>query len=678
MRWSSRRGTATAREGAASPATMGGARPDGGAEAPPPPSVAAIVSKLQFTHMMFKGGKAVGIAFGDARPSSAGGPTMTLLLRTDDNRAWGCTEPLDMATEPLDQAAALHRRCERGEVGQGLLPGLHALRQLTRPFGDPAQAAPQNSAHAMNVALDVLKRAGHPHPEGIEWYAEAQRESHARTADLVAADAAFRATLDPAALALVESRRSRLGNLAVPGAWEALDATFQPDAPLRALMEPRPGLARTLTMAWAETPARLESAREAGTIDAFLASRSRLPRRLWPAVAGAVEASGDMPDGEVPGARKDGDPVLAWVGKLAAMPGDWIPTDAAEWTAYLRCQPAIDWALERTSDPEELSALLDHAGGWDAFEGDLSDATDGSDLRESLDVIPEMVEAFSRQVVIPALAVAGLFPDVDRWHATTAASTALTSGKPLAGILAEAALWQGRRDGIDAAIATLPHGAGSTSSWKAGFPDATYDGHEVVVLRDRLSLVEEGRDGRNPDGSEGLAHSLAARAADCAQGRARLLSIRTVLPDGTRERLSTVEVRWEREGSRNLYSVAAHAGPDRRPPGREAVQVLDRYVDDLRHGRLAPLDRFAFVSLGLREVDAAGYDVHAPGQWEAARDLWADFLPEAAMAMDATAFANALVSPFDDVDGPAWAPSWRPEPLGSPSWPVAAPEDPRP
>ncbi len=654
---------------------------DATAVEPMPPSLAEVVAKLQYTHSFLRDGKLVGMAFGGARLATSDKPSLTVLLRTEDGRAWGGTEDLDMDGDPAAQCRAIVARAAAGEVGQGMLPAFHALRGMVSPFDDPAFAEQKNAADAMGVALDTFRAAGQPTPKGAGWYVEAERASHAATRNLARIGAEFTAALDPAAIALVSSRRARLDGLAIPGLWEAIDATFQPGAPLRALMEPRPGLARTLAMAWAEVPARLEAAAGMDGVDAFLATRSGLPRRLWPCVAGAVRAVADMPDGEVPGAPRGGDPVVAWVGKLASLPPEWVPGDVAEWTSFLRCQRAVDWARERTGDPSRVAAILGGVPRWSEVERDLSHACDGVELRKGLDATASMSDAFARQVVRPALSLAGLDGDVEGWRARTASEAALSSGRTLAAVVGDAVRWQAFRDGMDAQVAALPHGAAGTDAWPAGLPCGEYRGgqgdgrYDVVVLTTLQALVDEGLDGAAADGSEGLCHDVAARARDCADGRCRVVSLRRAATGFPPERLSTAVIGWEMKGLRREHVVEAHLGPGGGPPGDLEARLLARYVDDFKAGRLGPLDDLALLPVAIRKdvSQSAGYDVNVPGQWHAARDLWRDFLPDAALDMDPEEFGPALLAGVEGKSLSAWEATWEPARFGSGGWPGRAP-----
>ena len=641
----------------------------------PPPTVPELVSRILLHHVLRRNGVDAGIAFGGAR-MDGDVASVTLLMRTRDGRAYGATETVDPMGDPLATLEAMRRRAEAGEVGEGLLPALDALRSVTRPFGGTTDAGDFNSPRAVGIALRALREAGHAEPRDARRYVEGRQAATRATALIARAEALFEATLDPKALALVASRRCKLAGLAVPGTWEALDATFTPGAPLRDLVEARPGLARAIAVAYAENPKGLEAAREADAVEAFVAARSGLPRRLCASVAMASAAAGTLPEAELPYAPGDADPVLHWVGKLASLPREWVPDHPDEWVSYLRCQRAVDWARERTTDPEAAARILGGAPRWTEVERALSHACDGEGLRRGLDAVDPMGRAFASQVAGPAMHLAGIEAG-PRDRAGQAAAAALESGRTLAAVIADAVWWRAVRDGLDAQVAAFRHGAEGVSSWQGGIPDGSYKAgthgdFAVVVLKDRDALVEEGFDGANPDGTEGLCHDLAARAGDCADGRCRVVSLRRVADGEARERLSTAVVGYGMKGLSKQFMVEAHLGPGGEAPDALSASLLAKYVEDVQAGRLGPVDDMAFVPVAIRKdvSQAAGYDVDAPGQWHAARDLWADFVPEAALHMDPEEMGHALLAGVDGKDPRPGTSAWEPARFGSGGWPA--------
>ncbi len=323
--------------------------------------------------------------------------------------------------------------------------------------------------------------------------------------------------------------------------------------------------------------------------------------------------------------------------------------------------------------------MVNRGPGWVDFAGRLEDACGGVRLREALRNAQHVGEALRRQVLVPALVMCGDDLDGHDRTAGVAADAILASGRSVTRVLEGSERWHVVQHGIGARLTDMSRGSAAGASWAPGLPDADYGDHEVVVLRDARSVVDEGRRGPNPDGSMGLSHCVGGYVHRCESNESRILSVRRIGPDGTRTRLSTVEMLPVVQDGGMAVRTAQHLGERNGPPGEEAVSVLKRYVDDLAEGRLTVdvVDLYPKVRSRDPKVEA-GYDFGEPGNWEAARDLWRDLLPKAALSMDAATFARSAMASVRTEERDAWEPAWEPVTFGSPAWPEHRTDGPKP
>ncbi len=304
---------------------------------PVPPTLGEVVRKIQFVRGFKGDGGIVGMAFGGASLGESDKPTLSLLLRTSDGRAWGDVEPMDVMGDPEAQAGRMILRAERGDACRGMLPTLDALHRMCAPNGDPNSARRTNMADALSCGAKELERAGFDAPFDAEPYGVAQKASFEQTILLLGVAKLFEGTLDPDAVALARSRRSRLRDVDGPGLWEAMDRTFDPRAPLARAMRHAPGLSRAIAWAFEDDRRGFDAALGEGRLDAYLAPRTGLPKRLWPALAALREVTAGVAEDDLPPSPSLHDPLVHWVGKLTQIPPDWVPGSPAEWLAYLDC-----------------------------------------------------------------------------------------------------------------------------------------------------------------------------------------------------------------------------------------------------------------------------------------------------------------------------------------------------
>lgn len=310
-----------------------------------------------------------------------------------------------------------------------------------------------------------------------------------------------------------------------------------------------------------------------------------------------------------------------------------MPRDSASAESMLRCALAADRvALGTGLDPGRL--LASAKADWAAFERRCAEASGGqaasaaahvSDVAAHLaDVLVLPLAARDRgsdEIVSPAREVA-----VGR------AARLLFSGKSLPAVLGTSARWHGRFEALRLA---LPRAARPERREADAEPGAPFErnGLRVVRLLDEKALADEGRDGPDGAGVEGLSHCVARYAADARERVFHFVGVRRAGPGG--ERLSTARIAVPREGARGR--VAEHRGRANADPPPEAVAALEAFLDEVR---LSPT-----VPPGAAKGVAAlcGYDWRDDEAVRQAVRAYAAFLPRWTRGLDLPALASRVL-----------------------------------
>ncbi len=476
----------------------------------------------------------------------------------------------------------------------------------------------------------------------------------------------FLATLDQAALAIAGSLSREHLSL---GEYSALDATFQPEAPLGRALAWHPHLASALLEARRRDPRRFDDAVARGDdalrelfvggppvdvictggghrgsvrVDPGLSWRfAALMDGLDPTLSRKVEV-------EVRCTQMFGDAAVHAAEWLWWLPRSWFPRDGAQALALALCGPAIETALSVTDVPEEVARILNVGGDWAGLLARFR-AVIGRDaeLETALDDVSDLAKAYARQVLAPAVALTGGSPAS---VLTGDAMRALLGEGTLRRLLEISRRWHSREARMHEELPVDPGGRRG-ETWPAALPDATYGDLTVVVLTDGRQLREEGR---------ALDHCVGGYGPECLEGRSRIVSVRRSV-DGVVTRLSTAELSWERADG-GPPDVSQHLGPHNSVPPPLARAALDRYVDDLSSGvHVVDEDALAPVPGGDPAVREAGYDWRVPGSWERVVDLWDPVLPRSlrglslAGAADLAARCAKGVRPDPPPDPPSQA-----------------------
>ena len=446
-----------------------------------------------------------------------------------------------------------------------------------------------------------------------------------------------------------------------PDAWAGIDPEAG-DAPLGRALSLLPEHAAVLVDAYGNEPEAFDALRDRrGTADyvlSYLVGLRAFPRRMAGALAGAAAAHATLsPDDArvalvAAGNRSCGPglPVAA-CHLLARLPGNWRPRGEAEWKAMMRLVGPLAWAACKCDDDGHLAAFVRAGKGWVDLESRLARAA-GAD-RPPVPVVAEdgtgdVVAAFVSQVVVPARFLAegrgrdeaARVPD-EKAHEATAFAM-LFHGRSLVRVLSLSRDWHARQGAMLGRLSAL---GGGPSSWEAALPSMDVGCLRVEVLSTSAQLAWEGARGRDAQGVRGLSHCVGQYVPQSLSGLSRIVSVRRPLPDGTFERLSTAELRWDGIG----IAAVQHRGAGNGEPPPEAIEALGAYLravaaDTALAGPAIRSPRP--LGAGVPLAVACGYDWSAPGHWETARDLWAGFMPRPMRAMDARAFITALGSPM--------------------------------
>ena len=502
-----------------------------------------------------------------------------------------------------------------------------------------------------------------------------------------AACGAFLATLDPLAIDLAATR-------AVPNAaldhWEGLDGTFVAGAPLRAALSRLPAFADILVQAWAsdrggftvdmsydDPDAILRRALLAKGFPRWLATSAPdgaadLPRRHAGKV-GHLRHVVSSPDPHRPGKADlrasplasgfDPEPAVLLLADLAALPADRVPSGTG-WAAFARAGFVVSMVRERTG-PEGLDAALNVQGAdWEGWLASMAATAakgrpaDDVDLNVTFRDIDDYVSAFARQVVGPALSLSG--GKVGSRMAKGLAASALLSGRSARTWLADSVEWHRRRTRIEADLAELPGVRSADREWGACMPAFSALGLSIRPLVTQRALSDEGRDGPDADGVQGLDHCVGGYAPECMRGESRIMGIVRTGPDGKVTRVSTVEFTFSEGPPPRIREVAQHLGRRNGPPGQAAELFLEAYERhlDANPNLVRDVD---LEPTSDADVEDPGYDARVQGNWERAMAAWSSCMPRALRRLGPGDFRDMLdaAAVTSGRHGPArtWSPT---------------------
>ncbi len=562
-----------------------------------------------------------------------------------------------------------------------------AVRAIVGTMGDLDDGGDRLRSHWFHLA--VLHAATQSEIAGIVPRAEFDGDVLGHHDAFTWSCRAFLAGLDPRAVDLALSQVAHADILA---RWDGIDATFTPGAPLRAAYGMAPALAATLASAWSSDPLGFRADMARGDPWPIVSRRlagSGLPRwlvaalpdavRWWPTRIDAPAGAGDgEPEGFIarmaassrndpevltlldpPGTRRGRylrvprDLILFDVSALASLPADRLPR-GEQWAAFRRCDHVLASVAVCAGRKDVDEALGVRGGDWDGWSARLLPPSgDADDLKREMHDLQDHATAYARQVVIPALRLMG--EDTGLQMAGDNAFAMLHSGRAVRSWLETSRRWHAARTTIDALVATLPGKDKADPPWKPCLPDHDGETLSIRVLTTAAALSSEGATGMSIDGMAGLAHCVGGYASWCRRGGSRILGILRRGPDGTSERLSTVEATFDGDGT---WAVAQHRGARNGEPPADAVDFLGRYVEFVARNP-GLVRREDLEPVPEPDDDACGYDHRHPGNWEAVRDAWAPIVPRAIRRMEPPDFVE-----LDAVlTGMPRGRTWLPRPL---------------
>jgi hypothetical protein len=478
------------------------------------------------------------------------------------------------------------------------------------------------------------------------------KDANARiAADHLAKASPFTATIDPEALAFFDAPEfsaARAGGWMSDKVWSGMDATFTPNAPLRAAIRKLPQHGELLAIQWARRPWETD-ADPATLLTEAVAVHAKEGVRAHPSFARSFLDRSDQVTEACKG-RENVDFSTASSAALwafcpfprdtprrresllacltARLPLDWLPSVTDEWEALAMLAEAL-WMAGQVHPQEDAQHLVNAKGRWREYAETLSKAAGGADIQNAVNDVSDMVSAFSLQILHPSSARTGDFSLRGRNDAL--GRDLLFRGMSLARILEASRRWHGRQGNIDAAISAISPEL-EFDDWKAGLPDWETAGRRIAVLTTKTELADEGRneatDGCNPDGTTGLAHCVGGYSDRCRTGTSRILSVRSRLPGGGFKRLSTAEISVAPQDGARPLTVVMHRGHGNGDAPPEAEALLAQYLEKCRAGTLKIDGRgLAALPMGEGVMAKCGYDWRVLGNVEKAVAAWAPCLP---------------------------------------------------
>ncbi len=542
-------------------------------------------------------------------------------------------------------------------VGQGVGQALHELFPM---LGEKWWCGT-----GLNRSVATVCTTGEDREQALRDTSTALREHLAR---LVAGIRPFVDTLDPGARDVVRAvfYEGDDGSHQVAGRhYAALDRTFDPAAPLARALRARPEVPRSVLEAWDEGPF------DPKDLDATLArrwtARHGLPRRLAMKTPDGYRTFLQMGVNGISGLCEerpdDVDPGLAVLFPLGRFPASWTPATPSEWLASVSLHDVIGEAARLADDRLPLGALLDAGQGWETLGHRLLTASGAKSLHEvqaRVADVEDFLQGYVAEVLMPALMTSGfVMPDASPLGL---AKRLLLSGRGLPRIIGDSVRWHAGRERLRDALRGMGPGADDPGErWPACYPDHQ-DGTLVLkVLVDPRSLEDEGASGTDDGGMSGLSHCAGGYAGLCRTGVSRVASLR-----GDGGRVSTAEFRLDRDGRPTLRQ---HRGLRNADPPPEASRFLRRYLDLLAEGALPFSPEGLVPDTGhFAGAEPGAYDWNQQGAWEAARDLWAPFVPRRLRGLARGDLARLAVALARAPDRAGLG--WRPDPVVPEEWPV--------
>jgi hypothetical protein len=357
---------------------------------------------------------------------------------------------------------------------------------------------------------------------------------------------------------------------------------------------------------------------------------------------------------------------------LRDCPEDWWPADRLSWKAAWRIAEAarVLKSVLRLPMRQLVSPSKGRWEGWaDAlarinplFEPDEAGGTSNVDLKAGARNVRDFIWAFTAQVYHPLKCLnsnsspAAAHDDFERTflREREAIARVLFGDASMAGVLEASVKWHLTRSRLEGKLSKVSPVFSENRAWPAGLPrqERIIDGRrfEVLPLTSQQMLADEGANGVDAAGMRGLDHCVGGLNYVIAslEGNCRIVSIREIMPDGSRVRQSTAEFRYRAPDSNGdaRYMMLQHRGRANRSPDDAVCEVLFRYQRGLvgaagekrlevDHAGLTPVGEPLTVSA------IAGYDTDTPEHVETVLRLWEPLLSRPLRGLDLEQFREA-------------------------------------
>jgi hypothetical protein len=329
------------------------------------------------------------------------------------------------------------------------------------------------------------------------------------------------------------------------------------------------------------------------------------------------------------------------------LPVDWMPVGEAQFHAFAACASLV-MGLSGTSGQPVKQIAAPSKGDWVSFHASL---TRDPALRHVMYHAHAAVEDLAFRVLYPLvgdLVEPDPDPDaalvqVDALRVEDAlkgvARQVLYAGKSALGVIEAAKRWQAAVPEIHL---RMPYAGGISACWQPLFdPVSAPNGLRVVALDSARALYDEGRADADASGATGLDHCVGTSTVHAAEGYYFYASIRRIAPDGSYERVSTLEIEFAYDGT--PARLRQHHGRGNADPHPAAVAAAEWL---LKHHPMAPWRAFHQCRTVHGKSNLVGekcrYDWRRPGFVEAAVAAYGPALPARFSGMDATELRLAL------------------------------------
>ena len=368
--------------------------------------------------------------------------------------------------------------------------------------------------------------------------------------------------------------------------------------------------------------------------------------------------------------------------RVGELPADWFPKTPEEWDAFMTVARGLGRNLPQRLGMSFADLVKNCGGKWVDFRKRLAKAYTDARPPEGMDEaertewlrnppkpdesyealnnaaigLADMVEAYARLVVLPAAGLANpdnkpFLAEPQRNAARHAAAELLFGGKNAA------AMFEISRHYHTQAERVLEAATGHQPAARVEFKEVAEDGWAplcnqvqapngvwVMPLTDPRELQDEGRHGKNADGSHGLHHCVGGYSEACKTRGHHILSFRYIDEEGRISRQSTIEIDAIAEGDRK-FKVCQHQGkgngkiPD---ASREAWEWFQEAVWTEQVRLNYEGIRTYMVTQRTRRDDdverVCGYKWREEGAFETALGAFSEWMPKGLRGLPAAEF----------------------------------------